>query len=276
MIRAISAFLNRDEKEGFRSSGSDFAGRRWYRGRLTRRTMEAIAKQFFSVQSIHPPLRSALAAAKGTRKASASATSIASAIPVPVSSLPCVAVVDTGVPAEHIELAPYRRGTVQGETGSVGYQGDHGSFVASRVVFGDLDFSAGILPRPPGTCSFFDVLVAEEPGHIEDRTVLSAINTVVATAPDVRVFNLSIGAYPSLDAYPLVEKRERLLIAQDLDNFVFANDILVILAAGNSPPGLLPSDPYPDHYDDPRWALGHWASRIQYPQVRFNCRSPCT
>ncbi len=46
---------------------------------------------------------------------------------------------------------------------------------------------------------------------------------------------------------------------QDLDNFIFANDVMVIVAAGNSVPGLQPNDAYPRHYTDSRWSLGPWA-----------------
>jgi hypothetical protein len=48
-------------------------------------------------------------------------------------------------------------------------------------------------------------------------------------------------------------------LVQNLDNFVFANDTLVVVAAGNSKPGVVSNPEYPDHYDDPRWSLGPWA-----------------
>ena len=32
------------------------------------------------------------------------------------------------------------------------------------------------------------------------------------------------------------------------------------MAAGNSPKGVVPNKPYPEHIDDPGWALGAWAS----------------
>jgi len=44
-----------------------------------------------------------------------------------------------------------------------------------------------------------------------------------------------------------------------LDNFVFATDSVVVVAAGNSVRGLIPDPPYPDHHADHRWALGPWA-----------------
>jgi len=32
-----------------------------------------------------------------------------------------------------------------------------------------------------------------------------------------------------------------------------------VVAAGNSQPGVLPATPYPDHWQDPAWGVGHWA-----------------
>jgi hypothetical protein len=37
----------------------------------------------------------------------------------------------------------------------VPYAGDHGSLVASRIVFGELNFD-GLKPRPHGTCRYLD------------------------------------------------------------------------------------------------------------------------
>jgi hypothetical protein len=56
-----------------------------------------------------------------------------------------------------------------------------------------------------------------------------------------------------------VKASEALRLVQDLDNFIYQNDILVVIAAGNSRPGLIPATPYPRHFNDPQWALGAWA-----------------
>ena len=83
---------------------------------------------------------------------------------------------------------------------------------------------------------------------------------VRGSSPDVRVFNLSIGDHRGLNDFPVVERREKRLLLQDLDNFIFANDCIVVVAAGNSQPGVPPNQPYPDHYADDRWTLGPWAA----------------
>lgn len=137
--------------------------------------------------------------------------------------------------------------------------GDHGSFVASRVVFGDLS-AEDAAKLSPARCSFMDVVVALDHERINDKGVLAALGAVVATAPDVRVFNLSFSGLRPLGALDEVERRERLLLTQDLDNFIFARDVLVVVSAGNTPPGVLPATSYPDHVDDPAWALSAWGS----------------
>jgi hypothetical protein len=74
----------------------------------------------------------------------------------------------------------------------------------------------------------------------------------------VRVFNLSFDTKP-LDLLDSTKRRENLILVQDLDNLIFRDDIIVVIAAGNSPPGVQPATPYPGHYDDPQWQLGAWA-----------------
>jgi len=239
--------------EGFTRSGTDFSGRHWLRGRLGRKSIEAIVKDFSSVQSVHGPLRCELLGKTG--RASVSVGRVTAPLPAP-EPLPTVAVVDSGVPAEHAHLAPYRRGTgyVDQDAGARWF-GDHGSLVASRVVFGDVDPKGKALDTP-GRCAFYDVMVAmDQDGRINDKGILNALSAVVSTAPDVRVFNFSFGDRPPLGALGEVERREWSSLVQDIDNFIFARDVVVVIAAGNSPPGVVPSLDYPGHADEPAWAL---------------------
>ncbi|MCG3180470.1 MAG: hypothetical protein BIFFINMI_02831 [Phycisphaerae bacterium] len=264
VLRAIADLLVQREGEKLTGTGTDFSGRHWFRGEASQRSIRGIAKDFFSVQAIHSPLYS-IAAGKAVR---ALAGSVSAAQPQPpppnIHELPCVAVVDLGIPANHKQLGPYRRGQFVPQDAPPSPVGDHGSFVASRIVFGDHsthdDLNSSI-----GRCTFYDALVAEYPDgsgqndRVNDKIVMDAVRGVRGAAPDVRVFNMSFGDSRPLDAFDAVVKHEKRLLLQDLDNFIFANDVIVVVAAGNSQPGVVPNPLYPGHHADPRWALGPWA-----------------
>jgi hypothetical protein len=127
------------------------------------------------------------------------------------------------------------------------------------VVFGDHDYQSLSGQTPIGECRFYDVLVSIDDENIEEKSVIPSMEAVLGTAPDVRVFNLSFDTKLPLDALDNIVRRERLLQVQDLDNFIFARDVIVVVSAGNTPHGLIPSQPYPHHYSDQQWQLGAWA-----------------
>lgn len=260
VVQAILSMLGQHGERGrFTRTGTDFSGRQWYRGTLSREAVRSIAQQFFSVQALHPPLYTAVAAAKARQRRGAAAPPQPPAVAISDPALlPVVAVVDVGVPTGHVQLARFRRGSYTSPDAPAGLATEHGTLVTSRVVFGDPDYSGGV-GRPTGTCAFLDVNVAADRDHIDDKALLPALQAVVGAYPDARVFNLSFGEYPPLRSYQPVERREKLLLLQDLDNFVFRSDIVVVVAAGNSRPGVAPSPDYPDHVNDPQWALGSWA-----------------
>lgn len=256
LVRAIVAGLLRDLGEAISGTGMDFSGRQWVRGKITPESLTKISQTFFSVQSLHSPLIS-LAAGRSPVNLRGRGTAD---VEVDTSSLPVIGVVDRGVPADHAILARYRRGTYVAPTSNATAVDSHACFVSSRVVFGDPDYSAGPPNRtPPGTARFYDINVSGiGRGEIEDKSVFPALQAIVATAPDVRVFNMSFDARP-LDMLEPVKRSEELNLVQDLDNFIFQNDIVVVIAAGNSRPGLIPSIPYPRHFNEPEWKLGPWA-----------------
>ncbi len=265
VLRAIAALLASHDGGKLTGTGSDFSGRHWFRGKASRQSVRKIARDFFSVQAIHSPLFSIAAGKRKSRGGARPARQIAAPPPPPdAHALPCVAVVDLGVPTDHRQLADYRRGRFVPTDAPGQPVGDHGAFVASRVVFGehaDLDE----LVHSTGRCSYYDAIVADYPDgsgrndRVNDKIVMDAIRGVHGAAPDVRVFNLSIGDKRPLSAFATVERREKRLMLQDLDNFVFASDAIVVVAAGNSRPGVIPNPAYPNHYKDDKWALGPWA-----------------
>lgn len=257
VTRAVADMLGHSQGGELRGIGTDFSGRRWLTAKLIRDSLQKLAQTFFSIQTIHPPLFAAFLASPRAAPAHAG-TSKPTAAPVP-ADLPCVAVVDTGVPADHIFLGSYQRGRYIAPTSPTGANlGSHGAMVASRVVFGDLDCSAGVPSRPAGQCSFYDVNIALDDRRTDEKGVLTALEAIVGVAPDVRVFNLSFDNVRPLDLELPTVRREKLILVQDLDNFIFARDVLVVVAAGNSERGIPPATPYPRHLDDPQWALGTW------------------
>lgn len=263
VLRAVADLLLQ-QGEKLTGTGMDFSGRHWFRGKAGRQSIRNIAKDFYSVQSIHAPLFSIAAGRARPRAIPASLPQQPAGPPPDTSSLPCVAVVDLGIPSDHVRLRPYRRGQFYAQDAPRGPVGDHGSVVASRVVFGDCQTHDELL-RTVGQCTFVDAVVGEHPvvnpgmNRVNDKLVMDALQGVRGSSPDVRVFNLSFGDDRSLNVFPAVERREKRVMLQDLDNFVFMNDCLVVVAAGNSPPGVSPNPPYPGHHADERWALGPWA-----------------
>lgn len=256
-FRSINDLLNIEGAGKLISAGVDFSGRFWARGSSLPTAIRSVAEQYFSVQSIHAPLFSYFFNQNN------SVNTNSSIAPPPQGAnnlnLPCVAVLDTGSPSDHSALSPFRRGQFIAQGAMKRESAEHGSHVATRIVFGDCT-SYDQLAEQPGECSFYDVVVADAlEDKVDDKLVVPALSSVRGAAPDVRVFNLSFGSRESLAEMNDIVYRERLIELEELDNFAFANDSIIVVAAGNSNFGVTPSVPYPNHHADPRWALGAWA-----------------
>ncbi len=256
VIQAIANSLGQNER--LLRAGREFSGRYWCSGFAGRQSIELLAKEFQSIQSLIPRSTTPVAAKPRTKARPTAALPSFSILPaLPIAQLPTVAVVDTGIPEQHPWLGPYRRAGYRNPDldPMVRYMGDHGSVVASCAAFGRLDLSVGLPTNIEGACRVMDVMVSLDAGRVDDDAIVTAVETVVATAPDVRVFNLSFGGAP-LETFDPTRRREELIKLQDLDNLAFARDVLLVLAAGNTPVGIVPEQSYPRHIGDPRWALG--------------------
>jgi hypothetical protein len=262
VLRAIADLLAELDDGKLTGTGTDFSGRHWFKGKAAQKAVRQIAKEFYSVQAIHPPLYSVAAAEGRGRNVRGVRAIVIPAPPVDPNGLPCVAVVDLGIPRDHQRLERYRRGQFYPPDVPRAPVGDHGSFVASRVVFGDHETADDLLAAP-AKCNVYDAMVGDFPSsnerRVNDKSVLTAMTGVRGAAPDVRVFNLSFGDTRHLGAFNDVDRLQKRLDLQHLDNFVFQNDALVIVAAGNSQTGVVPNPAYPGHHADIRWALGPWA-----------------
>ena len=259
VMRAIARITAEREKERIITNGSDLTGRQWMRARVSRATLERLAKDFYSIEIMHEPLKSVVAAQHGSRNApSRLLTTVA--VPPPVDSLPTVAVFDVGIPPGHQILAKYRRGEFVSQPDLSANRGSHGSLVASRVVFGERDLSDGSIVDPQsGTCRFLDVKCSDGINDIDDKAIITSLKSVVGAYADTRVFNFSFASKTPLDLYGEAHREAQLLLTEQLDNFIFEYDVLIAVAAGNSPPGRKPVNPYPMHIDEPEWKLGRWA-----------------
>ena len=261
LIEAIRGELAEQQGEHALGGGRDLSGRRWLRVQVRPEKIRRFATEFQSIETIHAPLMATLFATAGARGGA-----MGTAIPLPpgAGDLPSVAIVDAGIPREHPVLAAYRRGQYRHPEAEQTDPGDHGSRVASRVVFGEVTGGAAFLP-PPGRCRFLDVVLPatrndNDELELDGKAIFDSIRDVARNYPDVRVFNLSLGSYLSLGALSETVRQERLTELQDLDNFAFDHDVVVVVAAGNTSPGVIPNVAYPGHVDDPDWALGAWAA----------------
>lgn len=145
-----------------------------------------------------------------------------------------VAIVDTGVSAMCSGLA----GTVfavlpQLPPGAVAPMPDHGTFVASRIEFGDTleqQLRSGLL-RP--LCPLVDVPVLGVdargvPIGAHEGHLASAIDAAIPALPSsVRVVNLSLGTNSP------VTDGNMSLVAQLLDKHAHERDLLIVTTAGN-------------------------------------------
>ena len=251
VLRLLTRFV---ERPRFQSAGSGFDGRRWFALPLPRAAVEALVDELICLDSVHPPLMTPVSAVSLAEPTIDPAPTPRVRL-VDLDQLPVVGVVDTGIPLSHSVLRPFLTHVVA-LPGARTTDGRHGSEVATRVVFGDLDADVvtEIVPR----CRVLDIQVPNGT-VIHDSLVLPSLQRAVESL-GVRVFNLSFDTKLSLGQLDEVECRKRLQMVADLDNFAFAYDVIIVVAAGNSPPDVRPKNVYPDHLDEDPWRLGPWAS----------------
>lgn len=254
VIHALNDIFRAHPGQSLAGKGRTYLGRFYLRAKLNAQLVKKLADEFTSIQSLHPPIYAFTESIPPEIITNASATSLPPAQSPQI--LPCVGVVDTAVPQEHNWLKPYRRGIVLGLNCSNTENDHHGSMVASRIVFGEADLGRSQTP-PPATCRFFEVRVGsgKKEGNILGESVSDALKQAIISAPELRVFNLSFDGDRRLDDLPPTKRKETLKQIEELDNFAFDQDVLLVVAAGNSTRTAIPTSSYPNHFNDPGWEL---------------------
>jgi hypothetical protein len=150
-------------------------------------------------------------------------------IPPPANGnrYPVVGVLDSGVSPTVTALTPWvTTGPTfpPDPTDEADYS--HGTFIAGLIA-GCHTLNAAVAPLPEGPCRIFSsrVFSPREPIGIED--LVSRIEDAVRAAPDVKVWNLSLGV-----STPCIGP-EFSVFAQELDELARQHRILFVIAAGN-------------------------------------------
>lgn len=244
------------------AAGRDYSGRQWFKSRLTKQAIKQLADAFFSIQLIHAEFGTILAAARTSTFGTTRSMEVSP--PPVVRPTPIVALLDTGSSTNHPVLAPYRFpvGWTSPLAGVAGYM-NHPSYVASRIVFGELERGANTVG--PGDTSFFDVAVGilqnqtSGPAKLDDKDIIRSMQGAQGTSAELRTFVLPFDTRLPTALLPEAERREKLRLARDLDNYIAESDISVIISSGNVRPELVSSD-YPGNIDEPVRQLGPFAS----------------
>jgi hypothetical protein len=243
--------------------GADYSGRRWWRCTLNRGQVDWILRTFPSVQMVHPPYGTDFAAEGGAIGTPRHVPQLAP--PPQLADLPVVAIVDSGVSPTHPSLASYRVGRWASPRAITPGFEHHGSFVATRVVFGRIRSEGEGSIR--GDCAFYDVASGMKPTsagphapwQLDDKDIVPSMAAALGAFPDVRTFVCAFDTQP-VALLSEGERQEKLRLVRELDTFIAANDVVVVVSAGNVRNEVQPQVPYPGHFRDARWRLGPWAS----------------
>jgi subtilisin len=143
-----------------------------------------------------------------------------------------VAVIDTGIDPRHVDLVQNFAGGVSFVSGEDFTDGNgHGTHVAGTI--GARQNGAGVIGVAPN-CRLYSVKVLSRTGSGSYSAIISGILWCVRNGIDV--INMSLGGSAHVQAL------------QNACDYAFANNVVVVAAAGNSGPGA-DSVGYPGRYD---------------------------
>lgn len=142
---------------------------------------------------------------------------------VDINSLPVVAILDTGIsfpaPLDSLIVTHWL------PSGSTGGDSDHGTKVASKVIFSNIGYhlSTGVFtPR----ARVIDCNILE--GKVSEGVLIKRIQQAVANFKDItKIFNLSANSDKP------IEGDEISIIGYELDNLMYENGIQFVISSGN-------------------------------------------
>lgn len=122
---------------------------------------------------------------------------------------------------------------------------DHGSFVAGLIVNGR-SLNHGDDRFPAASSRIIDVAALDRDGLIDEFDLITVIDDTIARYPDVRVWNLSLGASDPCDEHLFSD------LAVALDQRTRDHGVLFVVAAGNYEATPQRPWPAPVHLQDDR------------------------
>jgi len=143
-----------------------------------------------------------------------------------------------------------------GDTNGLGV--GHGTFVASRIIFGDDlkgQVSEGVLKPDVRVLSICTKKFKTSgfPENVTSEKLMKVIRDVVYRwHKQIKVFNISMGCVPNkTGVLPGIRDDEVHPLAAEIDFLARKYDVLFIISAGNYPhDGILPSLPYPKYFSN--------------------------
>jgi len=235
------------------AAGGTFAGATegetgvYIRVRARAADVQAVAQSFISIQSVD---RTEEVVELSSRPGPQIETGVTV---VPRDDAPLVCVIDTGVATGSRFIDPF----VVAREQPLGppHSEDHGTFVASRVLFGDSirdQVAAGTLDnrtRVVSVSAFTRDSIGNKIPPTTEQLIRIVRDTVARWHTQARVFNLSLNLSKPDQAGATVGNTVSPLAAE-IDALSRRYSVLFVVSAGNYPPtgSPPPADPFPDYF----------------------------
>ncbi|MGG1369323.1 S8 family peptidase [Priestia megaterium] len=236
-----------NQRETFQGFYTSHNGSIVIEGELLPQTIEQLAQNFNSIRSIEPTPNIIFT----NRDSEISPMQDIGIDELKGNAIVCI--FDTGINHQDTLLNQFIHDSID-EVIAHNYNTEHGSFVASRIIFRDNieeQLSSGLLqPR----AKVLDVRIFGLDGtgieiNLSERELTSAIRrTVVRFHEQIKVYNLSIGFVDMRTDATTLNDRQVSRLAEELDYLSKKYGVLFVISAGNIRRAIDPYT-YPDHFE---------------------------